>query len=350
MSSEKTEQPTAKKERDARTKGQVAKSQDVTTTVLMVSLFCTIGLLWDWLLTQLKELILLPTHFYALPFEVAFPEVMYGVLVKAILISLPFLLVGLVAGASASFIQIGPLLSFESLKPDLNKLNPLEKAKQIFSIKSVVEFLKSSLKVSIIGYIVFSIVRSSADGLTRVPYGGLPALLASVVTMMKTMAIRVSLAYAAIAAFDYFFQKYEHTKKLKMSKDEVKREYKESEGDPQIKGKRKQLHQEMIANNQVQRTRSATVVVTNPTHFAVAIYYEEKNNLLPTVLAKGEDHIARRMVAIAREHGIPVMQNIPLARALYADVAVDHYIPSDLIEPMAEVLRWVKELRPDGPP
>ncbi len=350
MSSEKTEQPTAKKERDARTKGQVAKSQDVTTTVLMVSLFCTIGLLWDWLLTQLKELILLPTHFYALPFEAAFQAVAYGVMVKAILISLPFLLVGLVAGASASFIQIGPLLSFESLKPDLNKLNPLEKAKQIFSIKSVVEFLKSCLKVSIIGYIVVAIVRDSADGLTRVPYGGLPALLAGVVAMMKTMAIRVSLAYAAIAAFDYFFQKYEHTKKLKMSKDEVKREYKESEGDPQIKGKRKQLHQEMLANNQVQRTRSATVVVTNPTHLAVAIYYEEKNNLLPAVLAKGEDHIARQMIAVAREQGIPVMQNIPLARALYANVAVDHYIPSDLIEPMAEVLRWVKELRPDGPP
>jgi type III secretion protein U len=163
---------------------------------------------------------------------------------------------------------------------------------------------------------------------------------------MKTLAINVCLAYIAIAGFDYFFQKYQHIKQLKMSKDEVKREYKESEGDPQIKGKRKQLHQELMANSNVQRTRKATVVVTNPTHLAIAIYYEEKDNVLPIVIAKGEDHVAKRMIAAAREEGIPVMQNIPLARAIYADVPVDRYIPSDLIEPMAEVLRWVKSLKP----
>lgn len=165
---------------------------------------------------------------------------------------------------------------------------------------------------------------------------------------MKALAISVGIAYLAIAAADYFFQRYQHTKQLRMSKDEVKREYKESEGDPQIKGKRRQLHQELIANSQVQRTRKATVVVTNPTHLAIAIYYQEADNVLPTVIAKGEDHVAKRMIALAREEGIPVMQNIPLARAIYADVPVDRYIPPDLIEPMAEVLRWVKELKDQG--
>jgi type III secretion protein U len=161
---------------------------------------------------------------------------------------------------------------------------------------------------------------------------------------MKTLAMNVVFAYVAIAGFDYFFQRYQYIKQLKMSKDEVKREYKESEGDPQIKGKRRQLHQELLANDTMQRTRKATVVVTNPTHLAVAIYYDEKDNVLPTVLAKGEDHLAQRMKAVAREEGIPIMENVPLARALYANVPVDRYIPSDLIEPMAEVLRWVKEL------
>jgi type III secretion protein U len=123
----------------------------------------------------------------------------------------------------------------------------------------------------------------------------------------------------------------------------VKREYKESEGNPEIKGKRKQLHQEAMNSDTMGRTRKASVVVTNPTHLAIAIYYDEHDSKMPRVLAKGEDHIARRMVEVAREEGIPVMQHIPLARALYEDVGIDRFVPADLIEPMAEVLRWVKE-------
>jgi type III secretion protein U len=345
MSAEKTEQPTAKRLRDSRQKGQVAKSQDVTTGFLMAATFATVAVSWEWFLRETKELMLLPTAFYTQPFPQAFEAVAYGVLVKAVVLSLPVVLVGFLAGFAASFAQVGPLLSFEPIKPELKKLNPLEKAKQIFSGKNFIEFGKSALKVAAIGVIVTMIVRSSIDGLSRLPYGGEAALLASIAPLMKSLAINVTLCYVAIAGFDYFFQRYQHVKQLKMSKDEVKREYKESEGDPQIKGKRKQLHQELMANNQVQRTRKATVVVTNPTHLAVAIYYEEKDNVLPTVLAKGEDHVARRMIEVAREEGIPVMQNIPLARALYAEVPVDRYIPSDLIEPMAEVLRWVKEYK-----
>lgn len=345
MSGEKTEQPTSKRLRDSRQKGQVAKSQDVTTAVLMGATFTTIGVTWEWFLREAKDLILLPATFYTQPFELAFQQVTYGVFMKALMLSAPVVGVGFVAGLSASFLQVGPLLSFESIKPDLKKLNPIEKAKQIFAVKNLIEFLKSALKVTIIGVIVWVILRNTLGALTRLPYGGEPALLASIGPIMKALALNVALAYVVIAAADYFFQRYQYIKGLMMSKDEVKREYKESEGDPQIKGKRKQLHQELMANSQVQRTRKATVVVTNPTHLAIAIYYNEADNVLPTVLAKGEDHVAKRMIAAAREEGIPVMQNIPLARAIYAGVPVDRYIPSDLIEPMAEVLRWVKELK-----
>lgn len=348
MSGEKTEQPTPKRLRDSRKKGQVAKSQDVTTAALMGATFATIGIMWDWFLREAKELILLPSAFYHLPFERALPEVAYGVLGKVLLLSLPVVLVGFVAGFTGSFLQVGPLLSFEPVKPELKKLNPFEKAKQIFSVKNGIEFLKSALKVAIIGIVVALLIRSTVGPLTRIPYGGKAALLASIGPVMKALAINVVIAYVAIAAFDYFVQKYQHIKQLKMSKDEVKREFKESEGDPQIKGKRRQLHQELIANNTVQRTRKATVVVTNPTHLAVAIYYDERDNVLPTVLAKGEDHVALRMKEVAREEGIPIMENVPLARALHAQVPVDRYIPSDLIEPMAEVLRWVKELKEKG--
>ncbi len=344
MSGEKTEQPTPKRLRDSRNKGQIAKSQDVTTAVLMVTVFATIAVLWPWYLRELKELMLLPAAFIAQPFAQAFQQLAYAVLVKSILLSLPVVAAGFLAGLAGSFLQVGPLLSFEPVKPELKKLNPFDKAKQIFSVKNFIEFLKSALKVIVIGVIVTLILRSTVNSLTRIPYGGETALLASLGPVMKALAINVCLAYVAIAGFDYFFQKYQHIKQLKMSKDEVKREYKESEGDPLIKGKRKQLHQELMANSQVQRTRKATVVVTNPTHLAIAIYYEEKDNALPVVLAKGEDHVAKRMIAAARVEGIPVMQNIPLARAIYADVPVERYIPSDLIDPVAEVLRWVKNL------
>lgn len=347
MSGEKTEQPTPKRLRDSRKKGQVAKSQDVTTAVLMAATFATAGIAWPWILRETKELILLPSAFYHLPFREAFQQVGYAVLLKALLISMPVVAAGFLAGACASFFQVGPLLSFEPLKPELKKLNPIEKAKQIISLKNGIEFLKSVLKVVVIGVIVTLVLRSTIDPLTRLPYGGKAAILSAIGPLMKTLAVNVVLAYGAIAGFDYFFQKYQYIKQLKMSKDEVKREYKESEGDPQIKGKRRQLHQEMIAGDTMQRTRKASVVVTNPTHLAVAIYYDENDNQLPVVLAKGEDFIAQRMKDIARAEGIPIMENVPLARALYANVPVDRYIPSDLIEPMAEVLRWVRAYR-DG--
>lgn len=348
MSGEKTEQPTPKRLRDSRKKGEVAKSQDVTTAVLMAATFATVGISWPWMLRELEQLILLPTAFYTQPFDEALRQVLPTILVKTLLLSAPVVAAGFVAGVVGSYFQVGPLLSFDPVKPELKKLNPIEKAKQIVSVKNGVEFIKSVIKVIVIGLVVTQLIRTTIGSLTRLPYGGETSLLPALGRIMHALAVNVIIAYVAIAAFDYFFQRHQYVKQLKMSKDEVKREYKESEGDPQIKGKRRQLHQELLANSQVDRARQATVVVTNPTHLAVAIRYREEDNLLPLVLAKGEDHVAKRMIAAARESGVPVMQNIPLARALYADVPVDHYIPSDLIEPMAEVLRWVKEYKDGG--
>ena len=152
------------------------------------------------------------------------------------------------------------------------------------------------------------------------------------------------MVYVVIALADFGYQRFAYKKDLMMSKDEVKREYKESEGDPHIKGHRKHLHQELMMSGMVEKTRKASVVVTNPTHFAVALYYDDDKTPLPIVLAKGADLIAKRMIEIAREEGIPVMQNIPLARALYANAQLDQYIPSDLLEPVAEVLRVVRQV------
>ncbi len=341
--SEKTEQPTPKKLRDARQKGQVAKSQDVGTAALTIVCFVTISLLWPYYVEEMQALIVSPSQFISQPFHDVVDQYMKAIAIKILVLSMPLLLVVLVVGVAANYFQVGFLLTLEPVKPELKKLNPLEKAKQMFSMKNLIEFLKSAIKVIIIAVLIYVVTRDSLDPLTRIPYAGETGVLLALKPMISNLAINISLVYAAIAAVDYFFQKFQHIKQLKMSKDEVKREFKESEGNPEIKGKRKQLHQEMVMNDTVERTRKASVVVTNPTHLAIAIYYNEDDNQMPKVLAKGEDYVARRMVEVARQEGIPVMQHIPLARAIHERVDVDRFIPTDLIEPMAEVLRWLKE-------
>ncbi len=341
--SEKTEPPTPKKLRDARQKGQVAKSQDVAAAALTVACFVTISALWPMYVEEVKALMILPTAFYTAPFEDVVQKVLNAIVMKIILLSLPLLAVVMVVGVAVNFAQIGFMLVFDPIKPELKKINPLDKAKQMFSVKNLIEFLKSAIKVIIIAVLIYVVTKQSLDPLTRVPYAGEEGVLHALKPMLSNLAINITLVYIAIASADYFFQKFQHIKQLKMSKDEVKREYKESEGNPEIKGKRKQLHQEMVMNDTMERTRKSSVVVTNPTHLAIAIYYKEDDNQMPKVLAKGEDYVARRMIEVAKQEGIPIMQHIPLARAIYENVDVDRFIPADLIEPMAEVLRWVKE-------
>ena len=151
-------------------------------------------------------------------------------------------------------------------------------------------------------------------------------------------------AFAVVAALDYFYQKYKWTREHMMSIDEVKREYKDSEGDPQIKSQRKQLYRQLMNQNTLENVRRAKVLITNPTHYAVALDYDEEKTPLPVVIAKGEGALALRMMEVAKEEGIPIMQNVPLARALYRDAAENAYVPRDLLQPVAEVLRWVKGL------
>jgi len=258
---------------------------------------------------------------------------------------LPLLLAVIAVGLAANFFQIGFMLTIEPIKPELKKLNPIDKFKQIFALKNFVEFLKSAVKVIVIGVIVFLIVKESLDPLMKLPFGGERQVIGALKPMLGVLAINVSLAYIVIAAADFFFQKWQHVKQLKMSKDEVKREYKEMEGNPEIKSKRKQLHQEMVQSDTVERTRKSSVVVTNPTHLAIAIFYEEEGTEMPRVVAKGEDHVARRMVEVAKEEGIPVMQHVPLARALHEGVEIGRFVPPDLIEPLAEVLAFVQQLK-----
>jgi len=345
--SEKTEPPTPKKLRDARKKGQVAMSKDVTSTVLLVLLSAYLGVMWQTHLAYLKEMILLPSTFYGYEdFRSVLGEAIQGVVSVAVKISLPILAIAVAGAIAGGYVQVGALFTFETMKPELKKLNPVEGAKKIFSVKSLFELVKSSLKVGIIGAVIFFVVRASIEPLLKIPYSGIDGILAILPVIVFRLVLFTMMAYVALAAADFTFQKFQHIKQLKMSKDEVKREYKESEGNPEIKGKRKQLHREILEDSTVQNTKKATVLVTNPTHRAVGLYYRPGVTSLPIVTSKGADGVAKRMIAAAREAGIPIMENVPLARALYDQSEVHCYIGSELVEPVAEVLLWVEGLGP----
>jgi len=350
MSGEKTEQPTAKKLRDARNKGQVAVSKDVNSTALLIVVFALFLAAWNWMLQELQEFMLLPAKFYGTPFEEALPQMLSATVGKITIISLPILGLVILTGIAANYLQIGPLFVGETLKPELKKINPVEKAKQIFSMKNLIEFLKSIIKVVFLGVLLFVLIRASIPDLLTLPYGTIDTGLQALYAILFRLAIYTVFAYIVIAFADLLFQRWQHTRQLKMSKDEVKREFKEMEGDPTIKGKRKQLHQEMVMSESVQRVKKSTVLVTNPTHRSVAIYYKQGETKLPVILAMGEGMLARRMREVAQEEGIPIMENVPLAKDLLAHGQVEQYIPVELIEPVAEVLRWVQEFEEQQKP
>ncbi len=341
--SEKTEQPTPKKIRDARKKGQVANSKDVTSTALLIVIFTYFGLRREYLLDTLMELIVAPTIFFTTPFEEAWVEVCCVGLMAGIKVVLPLTLLVFCTGVMANVLQFGLLLSAESIKPDINKLNPVSKVKQIFSMKNLIEFLKSAAKILFLGTLLYFVIRNTLDPLLKIPFTRVKDFITILPGILKTFAMNVGFAYVVVAFLDFIFQRHNHTKQLMMTKDEVKREYKESEGDPTIKGKRKQFHRELLQGSPAQKTKRASALVVNPTHYAIALYYNEIITPLPIVLAKGIDFQAQVMKKVAREFNIPIMENVPLAHALYDLADEGRYIPRELIEPVAQVIRWVQE-------
>jgi len=345
--SEKTEQPTPKKLRDARKKGQVASSKEVASAALILSVFAYLWVLSDFFYLKLKQLILLPTTLVAqqADFHHSLKELLYGSFMLMVQLLLPLLVLVVLVAILAYFFQYGLLFAFESLKPDLKKLNPAQGIKKIFSVKNLFEFLKSIIKIVFLSILLYLVIRNSLIDLLKIPNCGLDCIPPVLGTLLEHLAINAAIAFIIIAAFDYGFQKFQFIKQLKMTKDEVKREYKEMEGNPEIKGKRRQLHQELMSQNMVNSVKRATVVVTNPTRIAIALEYTEGETPLPVVRAKGENLIAKRIIEIAQAEGIPIMENIPLARALHEQSSVDRYIPVDLIEAVAEVLRWVEQVK-----
>ncbi|MCP5306237.1 MAG: type III secretion system export apparatus subunit SctU [Chromatiaceae bacterium] len=342
--SEKTEQPTPKKLRDARKKGQVASSKEISSAALILSMLALLWGMSDMYMDMLREMILLPTEYLGAEFRFALHQVLHGVFSIAAKLVIPVILLVIVVSVLSHVFQYGLLFALQSLKPDINKLNPMQGVKKIVSLKNLVEFAKSVFKILFLSILLFLVIRSALPDLVKITRCGLGCIPVVLGALLKILVINAAFVFIIIAAADFVFQKFLFIKKMKMTKEEVKREYKEMEGDPFIKGKRRQLHQEMLAESVVHSVKHSSVVITNPTRIAIALDYREGETPLPIVRAKGENLIAKRIIEIAREEGIPVMENVPLARALHEQTRVDQYIPPDLIEAVAEVLRWVQRL------
>lgn len=348
MSGEKTEMPTPKRLRDARKKGQVSKSTDVVSTSLLIGLFSYIGLGWNSHIKNLTDIMVFPVQYLSSDFRTAFSQVLTGIFLRILAVILPALGITILLAVASNLVQIGIIFTGETVKPDLKKINPAEKLKQIFSKKNLFEFLKSTFKIIFLSILIYLVIKNLIHDLLLLPFTEIKGTFQILGPIMRRFAYNVIFAYIVVAAIDFVFQKKDFAKKMMMSKDEVKREYKESEGDPQIKSKRKQIHREMIEQGGApQKTKQSSVLITNPEHIAIAVYYNVKSKgiALPVVLAKGKGSVAEEMIEVAKREGIPIMRNVPLAHSLMDSAEIMHYIPIELIEPVAEVLRWVYDMK-----
>ena len=342
MSAEKTEQPTPKKLRDARKKGQVAKSKEVSGTLGLIAVLVTLWAMSDTFVTTIEEMVLLPAQVYNENFEDALKIVVTGILEKSLLLILPLVAVAMLSAIIGNVAQFGLLFAPESIKPDIKKISPIGGLKKIFALKNLVEFFKSVIKIIFLSGVVYYIIYSSIGDMVNLPYCGSACILPVVGILLKRLLLYAAIAFLIIAVLDYMFERWQFMKQQRMSKDEVKREYKESEGSPEIKSKRKEIHQEIL--NSAENTSKSDVVIKNPTHLAIGLRYRQNDTPLPMVTVKGRGGHARFILKVAEKEGIPVLENIPLAHALY-ELNITDFIPGELIEPVAEVFRWVQEIK-----
>lgn len=347
FSQEKTEKATPKKQDEARKKGQIARSSDLPGSLILMFTFMGFMMLGgyykshvmnlfqnlfeNWLLMELT-----PSNIMALFTDIA---------LELLLILAPIFAVTILIGVLGNIMQFGFLLTGDPLKMKLSKLDPIKGFKNIISMKTIVEFLKSVLKLSIIGVLVYLAISKEWDRilvLTSLPIEQIFSYSASVTVRL---GIEIGAVLTVLAFADYMYQRYEHAKSLRMSKQDIKDEYKKSEGDPMIKGRIRERQRKMAMQRMMQEVPKADVIITNPTHFAIALKYDASKMEAPKIIAKGMDHVALRIREIAKENGIITMENKPLARALYERAEIGDVIPPDLFQAVAEVLAYVYKMK-----
>ncbi len=353
MGGEKTEAATPKKLDDARKEGQVAKSREIANGMGLLALFL---LLKFWVGTMAVQLTnIFGTFYNKIPDVVTFWHgympvndtkiIFMQMLVQVLIIILPILALGFLMAFLCDVAQVGWKPTAKPMQPKLSKLNPLSGFKRIFSVNSLVELLKSIAKIGLIVWICYSYLKDKGQLLFLLYDMPLEQALKLVAGTVTDLGIRVSAVYMIIAFADLIYQRVKFSIDMRMTKQEIKEEYKQSEGDPQIKGRIKQKMREVSQRRMMQNLPQADVVITNPTHYAVAVKYDPEIADAPIVLAKGEDFLAARIKEVAKDHKIEIVENKPLARMLYANVDVGEVVPPELYQAVAEVLAFVYKIQ-----
>ncbi len=350
---DKTEPATEKKKDDARKEGQVAKSKEVYNAVSLMAAFLILRFYIQMMGTRLKNffpLVLDDLPEYLKNYdgrvnEASIFALLFEVMLQMMIILLPVLAISAIIAFVCDVAQVKWKPTAKTLQPKGSKINPVNGFKRIFSKNSIIELIKAILKIFIISYVAYSYLKNNADGFFLLYGMSLNAGIAAIGTLLVNLGIRISVAYLIIAAADYAYQLWKYNDDLKMTKQEVKDEYKQAEGDPQVKGKIKQRMQEASRRRMMQDVPKADVVITNPTHYAVAILYDAEKYDAPVVLAKGADYMAQRIKDVARESNVEIVENKPLARMLYANVEIGEMVPQELYQAVAEVLAFVYRVK-----
>ena len=347
---DKTEEATPKKIEETRKEGQVAKSVELTNAVTLLMLFLSlkifIGFLSERLLSMF-DVFWKNMHVYAVK---DFSNITAWQLVTEIIkyvgiTCLPFLAIALVVGFFVEKAQIKWMITTKPLMPKFSKLNPISGFKRMFSMNAMMKLLFSLIKIVLFTYVSYSVVKEYVGVFISVYDLTIQDCLIILFDMVMDLGIKISIVYLVLGLADYLYQKLKHKKELRMTKQEVKDEYKNSEGDPKIKAQQRQRMQQASRRRMMQSIPQADVVITNPTHFAVALKYDNTISQAPIVTAKGADYLAMKIKDIARENNVEIVENKPLARMLYANVEIGNEIPPELYQAVAEVLAYVYKIQ-----
>jgi flagellar biosynthetic protein FlhB len=347
MAGDKSEQPTPKRMNEARKKGQVFKSRDFIQSLLFITAAAVLAAGGPTYFTELSDLM---KQFFQ-------PDMMRGDMPmnamlsrmgfawsKFLVLSAPLLGALVVAAVAANFVQVKALFAAEIIKPKFEKLNPLAGFKNIFfSSRTYIELVKNLIKFGVIFWVLYSSIKGSMRDIIPIASMRLDQTAALAGSLISGLLYKVGVVFLILGGADYMIQKKLHMKNMMMSKEEVKQEYKEQEGDPHVKHMRKHLFEQLMHESVAHNVPKATAVIANPTHLAIALRYDEAAMQAPTVTAKGQDSMALRIIDIAKKHKVPVVRNIGLAHTLF-DLEIGHEIPEDMYEAVAEILNFVYQL------
>lgn len=342
-SQDKTEKPTDKRAREAREKGQIAKSKDLSAVLLLLASGWTIYWSASFIRAEFGRMVLSTwgNGFQLIHETWPIQSLLPGLVVQLLTMIGPVLLVGVLTSVLANVIQDkGLLFASKALQPKFSKLNPFQGLKQLFSTRSAVEALKSMLKFVIVGFVVYSVLRDESHSYIPLVQQDVLQIINVFGSLSMKMLMKVFAIMFVMSLADFGYQKWQHQKDMMMSKEEVKEEHKQAEGNPFIKSRIRSIQKSLARQRMMSKVSDATVVITNPTHYAVVLKYE-KGMSAPLVVAKGVDHLARKIIQEARKHRVPVVRNPPLARALYSQVKLEGTIPLALYKAVAKVLAYI---------